>query len=333
MTSITAPAQTYSAWLPSRQTLPLLTTIAVCILLYAAAAFRYEGFLSLQVLANILAGNGFLAIAAIGMTFVILAGGIDLSVGTAIGCTSVFVANAVQNHGWSPYAAMGVALAAGTFVGLLQGALIHLFELQPFLVTLGGLFFYRGLGLIISNEAIYIDHPTFTTLSSYELHVMNGLDVRLIALIFLVLLVLSIVFAAKLPTGRSVYALGGNEQSALLMGLPVGRIKVGVYAFSGFCAALAGIASVMDASSGDPLRAVGLELDAIAAVVVGGTLLSGGVGGPAGTVIGVVIFGLIQEAITREGTLSSWWARIVVGVLLLAFILLQTLLQPKETHA
>lgn len=323
----------WRAALPSRQRLPILVTVAVCVLLYAAAAWRYDGFFSPQVAINLLGDNAFLGIAAIGLTFVIIAGGIDLSVGAAIGCTSVFIASAVETHQWPPALAVVVALAGGTFVGVLHGVLIHVFQLQPFLVTLGGLFFYRGVSLLISRESIAITHPQYEWLSAYGLNVGADAYVPLVAVLFIGLLVVATYVAACRPVGRAVYAIGGNEQSALLMGLPVGRIKVGVYAFSGFCAALAGVAATVYMSSGNALTAAGLELDAISAVVIGGTLLSGGVGGPLGTLVGVLIFGIIQTAITFEGTLSTWWARIVVGLLLLAFILLQSFLQPKENHS
>ncbi len=318
---------------PSRQRLPLIATFLVCALLYASASMRYKGFFSLQVAVNLLGDNAFLGIVAIGLTFVILAGGIDLSVGTAIGCTSVFVASMVENHHWHPAMAIAVALGGGTLVGLAHGLLIQLFTLQPFLVTLGGLFFYRGVGLLVSRESIAITHPLYEKLSAFAIPLGSTASMPLVAVLFVALLLIAIYVAAFRPAGRSVYALGGNEQSALLMGLPVGRIKVCIYAFSGFCGALAGVTATIYMSSGNALTATGLELDAIAAVVVGGTLLTGGVGGPFGTLLGVLIFGIIQTAITFEGTLSAWWARIVVGLLLLAFILLQTLLQPRETHA
>ena len=332
-------------WLPSRQSLPLLMTLLVCALMYAAASIHYDNFSSAQVAINLIGDNAFLGIAAIGMTFVILSGGIDLSVGSAIGCTAVFIAAMVENHHWHPLAAIAVVLVAGTVIGTLHGLLIHAFTLQSFLVTLGGLFFYRGVGLLVSRESIPLTHPfyagnpdapaasgIFENLSSRSFHLFDGADVPLSAVMFLVLLVLAIWFAACRPAGRAVYALGGSEQSALLMGLPVGRVKVGVYAFSGFCAALAGVTSTVMMSSGNAITGAGLELDAIAAVVIGGTLLSGGVGGPFGTLLGVLIFGIIQTAITFQGDLSSWWARIVLGLLLLVFILLQTLVQPKDAH-
>ena len=318
---------------PSRQRLPVLMTFAVCVILYLGAAYFFEGFRTLQVFINLLGDNAFLGIAAVGVTFVILAGGIDLSVGTAIGCTSVFIASMIQLHGWPPLIAITVALIGGTMVGVLQGGLIHLFRLQPFLVTLGGLFFYRGLSLLISRESIAIDHPLYDTLSGFFLPLGPDTALPLVALLFLAVLAIACYVAAFRPVGRAVYALGGSEQSALLMGLPVGRIKIGVYGVSGFCAALAGVAATIYMSSGNALTGTGLELDAISAVVIGGTLLSGGVGGPIGTLLGVLIFGIIQTSITFQGTLSAWWARIVMGLLLLVFILLQTLLQPRENHS
>ena len=318
---------------PSRQKLPLLATLLVLIAMYVAACLRYDNFFSAQVAINLIGDNAFLGIAAIGVTFVMISGGIDLSVGTAIGCTSVFIAQMVTNHGWNPVAAIAVALAGGTLVGLFQGFLIATFELQPFLVTLGGLFFYHGVGLLISRDSVSLSDPFYVKLSEYQINLGQTAYIPLAALIFLAVLVIATFFAACRPMGRAVYAVGGNEQSALLMGLPVNRIKMGVYAFSGFCAALGGVTVTIMMSSGTANTGQGLELDAIAAAVIGGTLLSGGVGTPIGTLLGVMIAGIIQTAISFQGDLSSWWARIVIGLLLLAFILLQTFLQPRENHA
>jgi simple sugar transport system permease protein len=313
--------------------LPLLTTCLVLVILYVAACLRYDGFSSLQVAINLVGDNAFLGIAAVGLTLVILSGGIDLSVGAAVGCTSIFVATMTERHGWHPAAAAGAALVGGTLLGLAHGLLIHLFELPAFLVTLGGLFLCRGAGLMISRESIAISHPLFVKLSTWALPLGGHARFPLVGLLYLAVLAAVSYLAARRPIGRYVYAVGGDEQSALLMGLPVGRTKVGVYAFAGFCSALAGLAVTVYTSSGNALTGAGLELDAIAAVVVGGTLLSGGVGGPLGTLLGVLIFGVIQSAITFEGTLSSWWARIVIGLLLLAFVVLQKFLQPGRTRS
>jgi galactofuranose transport system permease protein len=316
-----------------RAHLPLLTTCLVFLLLYGAASIRYRGFFSVQVAANLISDNAFLGIACVGLTLVILSGGIDLSVGAAIGCTSIFVATMIERHGWHPALAAGVVLMGGILLGLAQGMLIHFFELSPFLITLGGLFFCRGLGLLISRESVAITNPIYVKLSSLAVPLGFGATFPLVGILFLALLALVSYVAAFRPIGRYVYAVGGSEQSALLMGLPVGRTKIGVYAFAGFCSALAGLAATLYTSSGNALTGSGLELDAIAAVVIGGTLLSGGVGGPIGTLLGILIFGVIQSAITFEGTLSSWWARIAIGILLLGFIFLQKLLQTGRTNS
>ena len=143
---------------------------------------------------------------------------------------------------------------------------------------------------------------------------------------FLVIFIAALFVAHYTPFGRYIYALGGDEQSATLMGLPVGRTKIFTYTVSGFCSALSGVVYTFYTQSGDPASCVGLELDAIAAVVIGGTLLSGGVGFMAGTAMGVLILGLIQTLITFQGNLNTWWTRIVVGMLVLVFILLQNVI-------
>ena len=315
-----------------RKHLPMLTTCLVFVLLYSLASIRYTGFFSLQVFVNLLGDNAFLGITAVGLTLVILAGGIDLSVGAAIGCTSIFIATMTEHHGWHPSLAIVVVLIGGAIFGCAHGVLIHFFDLPAFLVTFGGLFLCRGLALMISRESIAISNPLYVKLSSWSVPLGLGATLPLVAILFLGLLTLVSYVTAFRPIGRFIYAVGGSEQSAMLMGLPVGRTKIGVYAFSGFCSALAGVAATLYTSSGNALTGSGLELDAIAAVVVGGTLLSGGVGGPLGTLLGVLIFGVIQSAITFEGTLSSWWARIAIGILLLGFILLQKILQPGRTN-
>lgn len=316
-------------WKPSRQTFPFFATLVVCILLYLTAGFAFPGFFSPLVLTNILSDNAFLGITAVGLTFVILSGGIDLSVGAVIGCTSILIASLIQVLHLDPLLAIAAVLVLGTVFGLGMGFLIHGFNLPPFLVTLAGLFFCRGIGLVISTESIAITTPLYVKLSGLAVPLGGGMRLPLPAIIFLIVLAIGIFIARHTPFGRYVYALGGHEPSAQLMGLPIGQTKVGVYALSGFCSALAGVVYTIYTSSGNAIAATSLELDAIAAVVVGGTLLSGGMGNVAGTLVGVMIFGIIQTAITFQGTLSSWWTKIAVGVLLLVFILLQRLIQKK----
>ena len=313
-------------WRLDRQKIPFLATLVVCVLLYVAAGMLYEAFFSPGVLVNLVNDSAFLGVVAIGMTFVILSGGIDLSFGSIIACTGIAIAALVTKLHWHPALAIGVVLVCGVVVGTAMGSLIHFFALPPFLVTLGGLFFFRGLALVISDRSISIDHPFFYDLASVGLP-LGEYRLPLPALVFLGLLLIAILVALFTRFGRNVYAVGGSEPSAVLMGLPVARTKVGVYALSGFCATLGGVVFALYKGSGNAIDAVGLELDAIAAVVVGGTLLTGGVGYVAGTLLGILIFAIIQTAIMFDGTLNSWWTPIVVGALLLAFILLQKLLQ------
>lgn len=208
-------------------------------------------------------------------------------------------------------------------VGAAMGTLIYVFDLPAFLVTLGGLFLFRGLALYVSEESIGITHPFYNRLLAMEIPLNGKLTLPLAAMVFLVVLIGGIYASFFTRFGRNVYAIGGSESSSLLMGLPVGRTKISVYALSGFCAALGGVLLTIYKVAGDATSGAGLELDAIAAVVVGGTLLTGGVGYVAGTFLGLLIFGIIQTAILFDGRLSSWWSKIVIGLLLLAFILLQ----------
>jgi simple sugar transport system permease protein len=271
--------------------------------------------------------ESFLGIAALGTTFVILSGGIDLSVGSVVGCAGIVVAVLIENLHVHPALAIALVLAGGALLGASMGALIHFFALAPFLVTLGGLFVVRGAALLVSSESISITHPLYDQLSLCAIPLPGGQNVPLTAAVFIALAVVLIWVSLQTPFGRNVYALGGNESSAVLMGLPVGKTKIAVYALGGFCSALGGVVYTIYTSSGNAIAGTGMELDAIAATVVGGTLLSGGVGFVAGTPLGVLTFGIIQTAITFEGTLNSWWTKIAIGALLLGFVVIQRVIQ------
>lgn len=308
-----------------RQQLPLLATAVICALLYAAAGCLYPGFASPGVFVNFLTDNAFLGVAAVGMTFVILSGGIDLSVGAVIGLVSILAGTLISRAHLHPLLVIPLMLLLGVSLGAGMGCLIRFFDLPPFMVTLAGLFLCRGTALMVSRESVSITHPLLQRASEAAL-AAGGLRLPLTALIFVAVLLAAWGVATWTPFGRNAYALGGGALSASLMGLPVGRARIGIYAVSGGCSALAGIVYMLYTSSGNATAAAGLELDAIAAVVVGGTLLSGGVGHMPGTLLGVLIFGMIQTAITFQGTLSSWWTKIAVGLLLLVFIVLQRLM-------
>jgi simple sugar transport system permease protein len=304
--------------------LPLLATSGVLVALFAAAALRFEGFFSGGVLGNLLTDNATLGIAAVGLTLVIFCGGIDLSVGAVVGFSSICAATLMQ-RGWSPLAACGLVLLIGTALGAGMGAFIHFFRQPAFLITLAGMFLMRGLAYWITTESIPVENPLFAKVAGFSFSIGESFFLPTTALVLVAVLAVGGVIAHWTRFGRNLLAIGGSEQSALLMGLPVSAAKIAAYVFSGFCAALAGIAATLDGVSGNPRFGVGLELDAIAVVVIGGTLLTGGRGNVLGTVLGLLIFGTIKSALVFA-SLSSHWTRIVVGVLLLIFILLQRFL-------
>jgi len=304
-----------------------LITVALLVVLFAMGSVAYDGFFSVQVVLNLLIDNAFLLVIGIGMTFVILSGGIDLSVGSVLALTTMISAYLLQSWHWHPLLVIVCVLALGGLFGAAMGMLIHFFKLQPFIVTLAGMFLARGLCYLISINSITIDDPLYVAMSQTRLELGFGDGfVSPSVVIAVLMLALAIYLAHYTRFGRAVYAIGGNEHSALLMGLPVGRTKIAIYAFSGFCAALAGVLFSFYMLSGYGLHAQGTELDAIAAVVIGGTLLTGGYGYVAGTLTGVLILGVIQTLIAFDGTLSSWWTKIVIGVLLFVFCLAQRLM-------
>ena len=304
------------------RTLPLLVTSLLFVLLFGFGSVSYDSFFSLQVFLNLLIDNAFVTVVAIGMTFVILTGGIDLSVGSIVALTTMVTASLVEQHHWSIWGVVPLVLVMGSAFGMMMGVLIHTFKLQPFIVTLGGMFLARGLCYVISIDSISITDETYAAISQYRIG-SDEASVSVSAVIALLTLAFAIFLAQYTRFGRTVYAIGGNERSALLMGLPVGQTKILVYTLSGFCSALGGILVTFYMLSGYGLHALGLEMDAIAAAVVGGTLLTGGVGYVAGSLVGVLILGVIQSLIAFDGTLSSWWTRIAIGVLLCLFCLMQ----------
>ncbi|MFF7638862.1 galactofuranose ABC transporter, permease protein YjfF [Streptomyces canus] len=322
---------TRSARLLGDRRLPVLVTAGLFLVMYIAGLSRYQnyGFGEPQVFLNLFIDNGYLLVAAVGATFVIMSGGIDLSVGSVIGFTTMLTAWLVEDVGLPLLLVIPISLGVGAFGGFLMGYVIHNFEIQPFIVTLAGLFLFRGLCLVISKESIAITDSAVSSLAETRISLGVG-DLSIGAVVALVVLAAAFYVLHYTRFGRRVYAIGGNEQSALLMGLPLGRTKIAVYTMSGFCSALAGLLFMLYIQSGDPLHAVGMELDAIAAVVIGGTLLTGGSGYVLGTLFGVLVLGLIKSIIQFEGTLSSWWTKIATGVLLCAFILIQRVMTTRK---
>jgi len=295
---------------------PAAITIAVFVLLYALCAAQFPFMLSGRVAGNLLTDNAHLGVLAVGMTVVILSGGIDLSVGAVVAFVGVLLAILIERMGVAPPLAFAIALILGTAYGMLVGAAINWLKAPAFIVTLAAMFLARGACFLLTTDSIPITHPLYGDLAAPGLFSFG-------AIVMLAVFALGGLMLLATRFGANVRAVGGDASAAELMGVPLARTGVMIYGFSGMMAALAGILFSVYTQSAHSLAAVGMELDAIAAVVIGGTLLSGGYGGVLGSLFGVLILGLIQSWITFNGTLSSWWAKIATGVLLFAFVAVQ----------
>jgi simple sugar transport system permease protein len=328
----------------NRKLIPLWSTAILALVAYAIGAYFFVGMRNPQVFFNLFRNNSYLLISAIGMTFVIITGGIDLSVSGVVALTTVASAVLLRD-GWNPWAVIVLMLAMGMSLGAIMGSFITYLNVQPFIATLAGMWFSRGMCFFISDNAVNIDNPVFQILGGtkilipglMELSVKQGSQppyISIPVIISFLLLGIAIYVAHYTRFGRTVYAIGGNEgrneQSARLMGLPVNRTKMLVYTFNGFCSALAGLAYSLFVFSGHGLYATGFELEVIASVVMGGTMLTGGSGYVFGTLFGVMVLSVTQALIQFIGSLSSWWARIVIGVLTFIFIGVQTILANRK---
>ncbi len=328
----------------SGTTFLLMITIGLFLAMYVAGMIVYheQGFAKPQMFLNLFISNAGLIVIASGMTIVMITGGIDISVGSVTALVCMICAYEMEKKGASAYVAVVSALVLGIVFGIVQGFLVAYLDIQPFIVSLAGLFFARGMTAVISKEMISIKNETFLSWANYKINMPFGTTNRrgiyqpayIYPTVIIALLVVLIVFIILKYTkfGRKLYAIGGNEQSALMMGLNVKRTKFEAYVLDGFLAGLGGFLFCLNSCAGFVEQAKGLEMDAISSAVIGGTLLSGGVGNPIGTLFGVLIKGTISSLITTQGTLSSWWVRIALSALLCLFIVLQSVitLQKKK---
>ncbi|MBC3762923.1 ABC transporter permease subunit [Quadrisphaera oryzae] len=320
--------------------LPVAGTLVTLVALLAVGQARYstprQGFISMKLLSNLLIDNSFLLVLAVGMTFVILAGGIDLSVGAVVALVGLVVAQ-LFIAGWPAPVVLVVGVLVGTTCGAIIGVLVQFFDVQPFIASLAVLFLARGAATVIGTRSLPIDDPTFSALASWSLRFGEGrTSWRINASILIALGVLALAYLVLHHTrfGRTVYGLGAADRgnAVNLMGLRADRTRVWVYVISGTCAGVAGLLFALYTKSGYNLTGVGMELDAIAAVVIGGTLLTGGYGYVLGTGAGVLVYGLIQVLNSREG-LESWWTRVAIGSVLLAFVILQRVIAVRRRPA
>ncbi len=316
--------------------IPTFAAIGIFIILMVGSQIYFANyvtpekfFMSPGNLSSWLYDYAYLIILAVGMTFVILTGGIDLSVGSVLAFSGILVAQFVS-HGVPLIVAAPIAILAGGVIGLLVGLLVRYANVQPFIASLAGLFLGRGLTFVVSTDSIRIEDPA--TLWFQTKWYIGNWYITPVGVIALLTVAVGAVILHLTRFGRTVYAIGGNEQSARLMGLSDKRTKVMVYVISGLCGALAGFVLVASSGQGYPRYGIGTELDAIAAVVIGGTLLAGGRGYVLGSLVGVLVFVAIRSFISFKG-LEQAWNNIFVGLLVLLFIVVQRVIVARSDRA
>jgi simple sugar transport system permease protein len=314
----------------TQRSLSLFVTLGLFVVMFGVGSVSFIGFFTFQNFLNLFMNTTYLLILGVGMTFVIISGGIDLSVGSVLALSTVVASSLLTKSHWSPALVIPTVLIMGIAFGSFQGFLIQKFNLQPFIITLAGLYLGRGLCYVVSIDTIAIDNRFWHHMANAQIDLFANSYISPSVLIAILAVIAGIFVSRSTKFGRTVFAIGGNEQSAILMGLPVARTKVFIYVVSGFCSALAGIVFTFTTLSGYSLNGVGMELDTIATVVIGGTLLTGGMGSILGTMFGVLVYGTIQVLIVFQGTLNSWWTRITIGFLVFVFVLLQRALRSRK---
>ena len=300
----------------------LLITIALFAVMYIAGMiiFADKGFAKPQMFLNLFVSNAGLLVIACGLTIVMITGGIDISVGSVTALVCMVLADLMENKGVNAY-----------------------LDIQPFIVTLAGMFFGRGMTAIISTDMISIKNELFLKWANFRFYMPFGSTNKkgkfipayippTVVIAVIVVIIIAVLLKYR-KFGRKLYAIGGNRQSALMMGLNVKRTMFQAYVLDGFLAGLGGFLFCLNSCAGFVEQAKGLEMDAISSAVIGGTLLSGGVGTPIGTLFGVLIKGTISSLITTQGTLSSWWVRIILSLLLCFFIVIQSVIASMKKKA
>jgi ribose transport system permease protein len=291
--------------------------IALVVMLLAASLV-YEEFFTYNNISNVLRQTSMVGLISIGMTFVILTGGIDLSVGATVALSAILAAKC-SVYGLVP--ALLIPLPAGILIGSINGFIITRFRIVPFIATLAVQMAVRGAAYLIT------DMRSISANRDAEMFIALGrgywFGVPVPVIIFLAAGVLAVFVSLSTSFGRSIYAIGGNEEAAKMMGLHAGRNKFTTYVITGFLSALAGVILCARLGAGQPVSGDGWEMDSIASVAIGGTLLSGGIGGIGGTICGVLIIGFIKNIINLQGDVNSYWQKIMMGFILLLVIIIQ----------
>ena len=320
----------------------LLITVIVFVLMYVGAMLLLGGgFLKAQNFFNILMSQSALIIASCGMSLVMINGGIDISVGGVVALVSMCCAVYLDYHDGNIFVAVLIALGIGLAYGIVQGFLVAYLEIQPFIVSLAGMFFARGLTSIVHSEPFNVENEAFVALKDTRI-VVPGLgsvnrlgkyvdayiNIGVIVAIIVVIVLFVVLRWTKL--GRSFYAVGGNRQSAMMLGINVKRTRFIAHLLCSLQAGIAGFVYFLYVGSGSPSHASGMEMNAIASSIIGGTLLTGGVGNIIGTFLGVLSLSTIQNIVSSIGLDEAWWTGITVAAMLCLFLVIQSVITSRK---
>jgi len=320
----------------------LTITIVVFFLMYLGAiVFQGQGFLKPQTFFNILNANAALIITSVGLSIVMICGGIDISVGGVVALVSMSCAVYLDFHGGSIIGAIAIAIGIGVVFGVVQGFLVAYLDIQPFIVTLAGMFFARGMTTIVHTAPFNVENEAFVNLKDTRVivpgfgsynklgnYVNAYVEIGVIVAILVVILFFIILRWTKL--GRSLYAVGGNAQSALMLGINVRRTRFLSHLICGILAGIAGFVYFMHVGSGSASHASGMEMNAIASSIIGGTMLTGGVGNIIGTFFGVLSLSTIQNIVSSAGLDQAWWTGITIAAMLCIFLVIQSVVISKK---
>lgn len=323
----------------------LTITIVIFFVMYVGAVlFQGGGFTKPQMFFNILNANAALIITACGMSIVMISGGIDISVGGVVALVSMCCAVYLDYHDGSIIGSILIALGIGLAYGLVQGFLVAYLDIQPFIVSLAGMFFARGMTTIVNTAPFNVEDPEFNVLKLTRINV-PGLGsvnkkgiyvpayVEIGVIVALILVVLLFLVLRYTKLGRNFYAVGGNKQSALMLGINVKRTKFLSHLICSLLAGIGGYVYFLHVGSGAASHAMGMEMNAIASSIIGGTMLTGGVGNIIGTLFGVLSLSTIQNIVASAGLDQAWWTGITIAAMLCIFLLIQSIVMSQKKKA
>ena len=323
----------------------LVITIVIFFVMYIGAIFFQGGaFTKPQMFFNILTANAALIITSCGMSIVMISGGIDISVGGVVALVSMCCAVHLDMHGGNIFTSMLIALGIGLAFGLVQGFLVAYLDIQPFIVSLAGMFFARGMTTIVNTKPFNVENAAFKALMETRIYIpgmgtVNKKGIYVPAyvepgvLVALALVIVLFIVLRWTKTGRSFYAVGGNRQSALMLGINVKRTRFISHVICSTLAGIAGYVYFLHVGSGSASHALGMEMNAIASSIIGGTMLSGGVGNIAGTLFGVLSLSTIQNIVSNAGLDQAWWTGITIASMLCLFLVIQSVVMAQKKRA